>query len=508
MTQQSSAAGDHASTGPVVILHQAARGVFYVASGQTLLLLFGLVAGIFLSRLLTPMDFGIYAIVSLIVLRLSAVAELGLNTKLIHDDRPPMLTHMRSLFTLHCVLALTVYVVLYLAAPFVSSLLQLGPDGTQFSRIVALLILLQPFKAIPLGLLTRHLRYDRLTAVDLVHGLAFQTITVSLAALGYSHWSFAWAVLIASALAALLLNAFSPWRLGFAWDTSYLRGAVRFGGSFQLSSLTAVARDNIATFLGGPLFGPTAVGLLNWSLRLAWVCTQTYVGICARIAFPSLARVRSQPALFELALTKMLRYVNLATFLTLSVVLALAPEIVHFVFTDKWAPAIPLFYCFAVRMIAGNFTTLLDAGISAQGRPAISLRVMSIWTLWEWVLALAGAALFGYAGIAVASAVGIWLALVWLRRELLKVASVNLWGATRTPLVAAVVTFVLIHWTKGSWIHGLPSLLLTILAGILVYIAAVVLLEGRRFWSLLRADVRVVLRSRVSDVPLARQLST
>jgi|SRR5882724_3862513 len=483
------------------IVHGTARGVLYATIGQTLLLLVGLLGGVFLARLLTPQDFGIYAVISFVVLKLNALAELGLNAKLIHDNESPCLAYQRSVFTLHCLIALTVYAIVYLLAPWFVRLFQLG-DVT-FCRTVGLIILIQPFCTIPIALLSRQLRYDSLTLAELVDGIIYQAIAVTLAFLNFSYWSFGIAALLSTVGRSLFLNVSFPWCIGLALDTAYLRRCARFGGTFQLSSLTAVARDNIVTFLGAPLFGPAAVGLLNWSLRLAWICSQTYVAICARIAFPSLSLMRSDPRLFGSVLTKMLRYLNLATLLTLSVVTALAPEIVHLVYTDKWLPAIPLFYYFALRMVAGNYTTLLDLGIKAQGHPERSLRILSLWTVWEWAFALVSVAMFGYVGIAISAAVGIWFALICLYREVSRVASINLWRVSATPSLCGGVTFLSLYWGKGERIDSLPLLGLAMIAGALIYVFMGILVEGRRFWADIKADLAILLSGRKTPVPSA-----
>jgi len=488
-----------AVTGDGGVGQRTGRGAVYVASGQTLLRLVGIVGGVCLARLLSPRDFGIYSVTAFMILQLGALADLGLGAKLIHDVDPPSLSQKRSIFTFHCAAAVVIYGVFYWVAPLVSRLFLLGHDGVAFGRALGLVILIYPFRPIPSALLNRGLQFGPLAVAEVTGGVLFQVAAVTLAFLGFSYWSFGAAFLLSAAVRTLVVNAYCPWRPGLAWDGAYLRRCLRFGGAFQLSTLTSVVRDNLNSILGGPFFGPTAVGLLSWAYRLASYGSQTYVGICANVSFPSLSRLRSDPQVFDAALTKMLRYVNLATFLSLSVVVALASEVVHLVFTDKWTPAIPLFYYFAVRMVACNYTTMFDLGLKAQGHPERSLKIVSAWTAWEIGLAAVGALMFGYAGIAISSAVGAWLAAAWLYRELSRHAPINFWHSTRTPALGAAVTLVILHWGKGQWIGTLPRLGLAIIAGALVYLGVCFLAEGSRFLNEIKADLGELLgRKRVT----------
>jgi O-antigen/teichoic acid export membrane protein len=477
------------------VVQRTAHGVLYAAGGQITLALVSWFGGIFLSRLLSVKDFGIYAICSFVVLKLSALSDLGLNTKLIHDTSDPSASQKRSVFSLHLLVSLAFYGIFYAITPVLSVVLGIGRDANAFCRLLGLIILFQPLQTMPVALLSRRLRYDLLTSTEVAGGIAYQIAAVILAFRGFSFWSFGFAALLSTLVRTLMLLAYSPWRPGIAWDSAYLRYCVRFGGAFQLSGLTSAVRDNLVTFLGGPFFGPSAVGLLNWSLRLAWNCTQAYTAISTRVSFPSLSRMRSDPALFGSTLTKMLRYMTMATLLTLSIVAALLPEFIHLVFSDKWLPAVPLFYCFAIRMAAGNYTTLLDFGLKAQGYPERSLKILTLWTIWEFALALAGLKL-GYQWIAISSALAIWGAVLWLYRELNSLIPVRIWSASRSSVIAAAVTFLVVHFGKAARVNSLAQFAVAGILGVLIYVCTALAVDGPEAWREVRNDLSILLGHR------------
>src|SRR6185295_19894554 len=64
-------------SGHADVIHRTAKGVLYASAGQVLLFLISWGGGIFLSRLLSISDFGVYAIVSFLVLRASSLSDLG-----------------------------------------------------------------------------------------------------------------------------------------------------------------------------------------------------------------------------------------------------------------------------------------------------------------------------------------------------------------------------------------------------------------------------------------------
>lgn len=483
------------------VAQHTAHGFLYAAGGQVVLALVSWFGGIFLSRLLSVKDFGIYAICSFVVLKLSTLSDLGLNTKLIHDTNDPSVSQKKSVFTLNLMVSLAFYGLLYAATPLLSMALGIGSDANAFCRLLGLIILFQPLQTLPVALLSRRLRFDLLTSTEVAGGIAYQIAAVILAFRGFSFWSFGYAALLSTVVRTLMLLTYSPWRPGIAWDGAYLRHCVRFGGAFQLSGLTSAVRDNLVTLIGGPFFGPSAVGLLNWSLRLSWVCTQAYTAMSTRVSFPSLSRMRADPVLFGAAVSKMLRYVTLATLLTLSIVSALLPELIHLVFSDKWLPAVPLFYCFAIRMVAANYTTLLDFGLKAQGYPERSLKILTLWTVWEFGFALASLKL-GYQWIAISSALAIWGAVIWLYRELNSLVPVRIWSASRSSVIAAAVTFAVLHFGKGMHVNSLAHFALAGIIGAVIYFSTVLVVDGREGWREGKKYLSILLGGRKDPAPI------
>lgn len=478
-----------------LIAHATSRGVLYAGLGQAFTFAFSLAGGILLARLLTPAHFGLYALVSFLVVKLNALVEVGLSAPLIHQRQEPSLREQRTTFTFHCIASALIYALVFSLAPALALLFQLTDDGITLSRVTAFLLLLHPLRTIPVALLSRRLNYVALSAAEIVDASVYQITAVIFATLGHAAWSFAYAALLSTVSGIFLLYLLSPWRLGFAWDAAALLRSLRFGTAFQLSSLTAVIRDNVITLIGGPLFGPNAVGLLNWALRLPWVCTQAFVAVSVRVGFPSLSRIRDDSSAFNTAITKMLRYVNLTTFLCLSVVTALTPDIVHLVYTDKWIPAIPFVYLFAVRMVAGNYTTFLDLSLKAQGYPERSLKVLSLWTLGEAVLTLVLAVILGPMGIALAAALGIWFAIAMLRREFSSLLPLSFRDATVVPCLSAGITFLALCLIRKLAITTLPHLAATIVGGMLLFILVARALAGRTLWNEFRSDLARALRS-------------
>jgi O-antigen/teichoic acid export membrane protein len=441
------------------VYRNTAAGAIAFVLREVLVFPLGIVVSIVLARLLSPADFGTFATTLFALSSLAGVLELGLGAAVVRQPEAPSDRDLRTLFTFRLAAMGTLFLVFWVAAPIITMLFKIGPHAESFVRLVATSLLVTPFSGNSRNLLSRGLAYRTLASVDMAQTVTYQLVALLLAWQGYGLWGLGIAHLVASLVQAILLHAAAPWRLGFGCSRRFLHASLTFGGLVQLSSMTYLVRDNIPVLLAGPLFGPSAVGYLNWGLRMVRQVTHVLTSAVTRVSFPSMARLQHDRGALTRIANGLLRTANLLTLPLLSAVCALAPEIVHLLYTDKWAPGLPALYLWAICLAAGNVTTPLDSLLKATDRAGASLKVMSVWTAVDWALAVPAVALFGFTGVAVAYAIGSWLAATWLLRHTSPQCDLDLYHCLVRPVAAATLACGAVVLLKGSWITSIPLLL-------------------------------------------------
>jgi O-antigen/teichoic acid export membrane protein len=191
-----------------------------------------------------------------------------------------------------------------------------------------------------------------------------------------------------------------------------------------------------------------------------------------------MCRLQTERSNLSSIVEKMVRYSNLVT---IPVFVLLSVEIdvlIGAIYGVEWLPAAPAFICYAILNLGGNFTTPLDATVKALGIPGASLRVMSTWTLFAWGLALLLTRVFGFYGIPIALAIAVVLPVVWLLRIVRSRITLRVGPAFLTPAMAGAMSGVAALGMKQAVQPGLAGLFLTLLFGLIVYIASLRLIEG------------------------------
>lgn len=444
---------------------------------------------VWLARLLEPQDFGIVAMAGFVTVTLATVLEVGLVAALIQRPEPPTRNEYQTFFSLQLLVISVLVLGLFLGASHLLDWLDLDSS----LRWILLALLPCPWisglGAMSCVRLDRSLRYGVFAKMDVLRVLTYVGIAVPLALWGGGVWSLVIAIVASTVVRSAVAFRAAPWPVGFRLRFSGMEKTLRFGVLFQASTLTSLFRDYIPVLLAGPRFGLQAVGYLNWAKNMTFYSSQAITQAVSRVTFPSVSRIQQDPQAVRQMAQTTFKYVNLLTFPCILIFAALIPEFVQVVFTSKWAPAIPAFYYYSIRMLGSNISTLYIAVLNGLGRVEISLRILICWTVLDWVLALILCSRFGFTGVAMAYAVGVIPIAVWLVLQLNKLVTVDLWRSLGFPLAVSGAAATSVWLTKSvsqpSWL----TLSGWVAGGLVLYVLLLLLFEGRS----LIGDIRVFL---------------
>lgn len=482
------ATGDLLDPEPGQVGRLASRGVLFLLLRYGVLQVVGLAANIVLSRRLAPASFGVYALTLALLVLMTWVSDFGLGAALVQKRSAVRAVDLRTVFTVQQALLGALAVIGLLLSPQLAGLYHLGADGPSFVRAMILGGLLASIRTLPTMVLERKLLYGRLTLIEVVDVLSFQVTAVALAVAGMGPWSFIWAVLVSKTAGTALAYALAGWSPGFALDRAALRGLLWFALPFQLTWLTYLFRDYLIPILGGVLVGTVEVGFLNWALALSGVPGQM-AQVVGRVSFPSLARMQHDRTAFGSAIEASIRALFLVAVPVEVALLALAPWIIHFVFSDKWLPALVPLYLLCLQWAAANLTTPLVSALNAVGRVRETLVLNATWTVTTLILAWALVQAYGYVGIAAAFLVTRLAATVAAWMLVRRVAPVRIWSAIRLPLAASALTGLAGYVVTRLVAGDLLELVLAGLGMAALYCALLWLAEGPR----LRGDIGLLI---------------
>jgi len=348
---------------------------------------------------LRPSDFGVAAIVGVIVGLASALALLGLGTALTQaehiepEDTAAVLGVSLALAGALAAL-LTLGVAPALRGP-------LGVPGLPLLVGVASLALpLGAVQGVAFGLLQRRLAFDVIARVQLAAVVLNALFTLALAAMGGGVLSLIAARLIADAclLGPTLRRAGAPWRPRF--DRARAARFTRFGLPVAGAQLLVALGSQVDTAVLGATLGAAALGHYTLAFTLVMLPASRVAAAVKGVAFAALSRsVGIEPA-FTRGAYSLLRQMSLACCPLVVGLSCVADDLVPLLLGPGWEATSALVVRLAPTGVVAALGSAMGAILLALGRPGVELRFAMLRIVALGVLVFAGARWDGASGAA------------------------------------------------------------------------------------------------------------
>ncbi|MDX1674677.1 MAG: oligosaccharide flippase family protein [Longimicrobiales bacterium] len=435
-----------------------------------------------LARLLTPRDFGLFAMAQVVLSLLHPVAVQGIPEALVQSDRDDDRTWATG-FRVVMVGSVAAAAALVLAAPALAGLFS-ASDLTGILRWLAPGALLYGLHAMAFARIRSELAFSAHARAGLAGGAAELVVGVAVAAAGFGVWALVagfYTTLVVET--ALLLRATGglPWR---GYDAAEYRRLLRFGRYIVAGSFTTFLNRRSDDFFVGLLLGAEVLGFYNVAYRLLELMTTVFLRAVDRVAFPVFSKLQSAPRLVADGIRTSFRFTSLVAFPAFAGLIMVAPDAVVVALGGQWTPAVAPLRILALGGVALCATNVLPGAIRAAGYPQWNVTIAAVKGVLLAAAFYAAAGL-GLEAVAWVFAVGITLEFpVYFAaaRRLFPLSWRGYLAEAAAPLAGTAV-MVAALWLLSPALEGLnPTLRLTgmVVAGVAVYVGAALLLARGR----------------------------
>ncbi len=293
-----------------------------------------------MARLLTPSDFGIVALVTFFASISIVFVQGGLSQALIQRQQTSR-EEESAVFWWNLGGSALFAALPVLVSPWVADFYG-HPVLQPLMLMAAAQILFAALGAVQTALLTRALRFDRLTIAGGIASAASGAIGIGTALAGFGVWALALQLASLALVNSLVLWILCDWRPSLHFRFATIRGLFGFGIYLSLSSALDVLYTQGFALIIGKLHGVRDLGLYNRAHSTQALPSGILGSMVARTAFP-LFSARAED---EAALRRGIRMANsLAMILNLPAMLGLAmlsDLVIVTLFGGQWGPAGPI----------------------------------------------------------------------------------------------------------------------------------------------------------------------
>lgn len=434
-----------------------------------------------LGRLLSPEDFGLMAMMMVVIGLASTLADFGLSNYIVRA-RSLAERQFTSLLLIACGFAGLLASAVVASATWVSAYFK-TPMLMELLPVLGVVVVLSAATQIGTALLQRAMRFRALALAELISGLAGLVAGVLCAFAELGIWS-----LIAAQLTVAVFKPVLCW--GYARDlvifhrpvwSAELAAGLRFGAFQTGERLLNFAGWNVDKAIIGRMLGEGGLGIYSVAYQLVLRPFSILNPIFTRVALPVFASVQDDDQRLQRGYLQMLRTIALLSFPVYLVIMVAADSLILFLLGSQWNEAGSVLQVLSILGFVFSLGNPIGSLLLAKGRADLGF-YYNVIALLVYAIAIYIGSGYGVIGVAigfVAAAACLLFPLEFLLRWMLIRMSVSEYLRALGPLLAAILVPITLVSIYRSFMPGFSrgSDLIEAFIALSVFLAVVWLTE-------------------------------
>ncbi|MBF0120121.1 MAG: MOP flippase family protein [Desulfobacterales bacterium] len=345
---------------------KASHGVQWTAIASVVSVFIQFTQITILGHMLLPKDFGLMAMVMIIVEFSQIYADMGLSTAII-QRKDPKIEELSTLYWFNICVGICIFILLIIFSPIVAKILHIK-ELKEIIWVFSLVFIISPFGSQFQSILSKSLKFDILAFIEIGSMFTGLIVAIILAYFKQGVWSLVFGQMSKIIVQSLFFTYYGWSKLSrplFYFKISNLKDYLSFGiyrvGIVSASLLGA----RIDQLIIGIVLGSSALGYYDMASRLAFTIVQKINPILTTVAFPIFSIVQEDIPILKkgyLKMIQMLTFINAPILIGFS---AIASNAIPIFLGEQWVPAIStiqiLTFCSLVRSIDNAGTNLIYA---------------------------------------------------------------------------------------------------------------------------------------------------
>lgn len=321
---------------------------------------------IILSRLLTPTDFGIFAMASPVLAFAVLFQDLGLGHATVQKDSLSQ-RDLTSLFWVNLSVGAALALTLVALSPLVGAFYG-EPKLAALTAGMSLTLLLSGADVQHLSLLTRQMRFWTLAVLESLAALSGLGASILMALLYHSYWA-----ILAGSLTSGVVLAGGAW-LSSGWLPSrpgsirQSGGMLAFGLGVTGYNLAEFISRNIDSVLIGQVWGAASLGVYNRAYRLLLFPLQQITNPMIRIMLPTLSGLLNETDRYRRSYRRAVFPAYTAVLPGVAFMISTAGILVEMLLGDRWKEVTPIFIGLSVAALLQTTNSPANWLFLSQGR--------------------------------------------------------------------------------------------------------------------------------------------
>ncbi|VAX37550.1 hypothetical protein MNBD_UNCLBAC01-1942 [hydrothermal vent metagenome] len=429
---------------------------------------------VILTRVLSPDDFGVIAMITVFIGFAMIFSEMGISGALIQKQDITE-EHLSSAFWLNIIFGVAIMGIFILCAPLIASFYE-KPMLIPLVRVMSFSFFIGAFTVVQKALFQKKMNFKQLSIAECSSAFISGIIGIICAWKGFNVWTLVIQMLVYIFLVTVILWFYSDWKPKFIYSKKSIREIFHFSANMTSFNILNYFARNVDYLLIGKFLGAEALGFYTLAYKLMIYPLQYISWSIESVMFPAFSKIQRDHHQVGINYIRMVKAISFVTFPMMVGLFAVAHDFVFLVYGSKWEPVAKLLQILCVCGLVQSIGTTVGTILKSQGRVDVQFKKQILGTLIV-ILSVVFGLRWGIYGVALCYTLQ---AIFWTCHMInvaIKIINLSMDRFYKSLLPASFFSLIMLIGilciklvTKFSILH---NFLLEVIFGVIIYVALI-----------------------------------
>jgi O-antigen/teichoic acid export membrane protein len=362
---------------------------------------------IYLSRILSPSDFGLIAMLAIFLAVAQSLIDSGFSQALIQKSIKVTEDDLSTVFYVNLTTSVLLYCLLYISAPSIASFYN-QPELIVLSRVLFVVIVINALTIVPRTKLIIAVDFKTQGIINSVSMIVSAVVAVYMVHNGLGYWSLVGMNIAKSLINSILLIVISRWRPQWLFSIGSFTELFSFGSKLLIAGIIGTTVQNLYSILIGRNFNAIQLGYFQQGFNYTNILSATLSSVIQGVTYPIMTSIQEDKERLIKIYVKVMGIVALVTFPVFVGFSAISEEFVLIFLGEKWSPIIPILTILSFARLITPMSSLNMNILNARGRSDLFLKT-DLYKIPMVIIALFIAIPYGIVAVAIAQLFSVFM---------------------------------------------------------------------------------------------------
>lgn len=330
---------------------------------------------VILARLLSPEDYGLISIVTVLITIANVFVADGFGSALIQKKKVDAVDYSSVLYA-NLLFSALLYVVLFISAPAISAFYGEGYELlTPIIRILGIRVILAGANSVQQAYISRNMLFRLSFYSSMIGTVISAVVGIWMACSGYGVWAIVAQYLVNTTISTFVLVILIKKKLLLQISLARLKELLQYGIKILGANLLITGYQEVRSLIIGKMYSASDLAYYDRGKQFPSLVVTNINESIGAVLFPRMSVQQDDIDKLRASTCSSIRF---STYIMAPLMLglaAVAEPFVSFLLTDKWLPCIPFLRVFCVIYLFQPIHTANMQAIKALGRSDVYLKL-------------------------------------------------------------------------------------------------------------------------------------